>query len=83
MFGGKPIGVIEVTEKPYKERTSKMTESEYESEGFAFLSENKLEFRGQDPRQAFTKWKNKDASQTALTNNYNSKKTETPSNHEK
>jgi len=38
-FGGEPIGVLELTENPFKQKTSKMPVSDYVAEGFAYIDE--------------------------------------------
>lgn len=39
-FGGKQIGVIRLTRKPYRESEAVMPDSDYEAEGFAYLDEH-------------------------------------------
>jgi len=36
-FGGEPIGVLELTENPFKQGTNNMTETDYVGEGFQYL----------------------------------------------
>jgi hypothetical protein len=56
-FGGEPFGIGQLTADPILERTGKMTEQDYEDEGFLWMEKNGLLFRGRDPRQAFEEWK--------------------------
>lgn len=39
-FGGKKIGTMRLTQKPYKESEASMPDEDYEAEGFAYLDEH-------------------------------------------
>ncbi|MBE3122058.1 MAG: hypothetical protein IMZ58_07635 [Thermoplasmata archaeon] len=56
---GKPIGQIIVHEK-YQQRTSQLTELDYEREGLLWMEKNNLKIKGQHPREFFDEWKKKD-----------------------
>lgn len=36
-FGGEPIGVMELTDEPFKQSTGEMTDEDYYNEGFGYL----------------------------------------------
>lgn len=55
--GGKKIGQIRITKKPYQQRTSEMTEEDYRREGFEFMHLHNLKIHGKDPKVVFEEWK--------------------------
>lgn len=55
-FGGKQIGLLEVLTLSYEDIRD-MPDEDFEFEGFAYLEEQGLMFRGQDPRIAFEEWR--------------------------
>jgi hypothetical protein len=46
MYGGKRIAIIELTADPFVQNTSKMTEEDFVKEGFQYMSEKGILFRG-------------------------------------
>jgi hypothetical protein len=64
-FGGQKIGSF-VVKSCTKEHMSNMPDSDYEAEGFKYMEEQGLEFRGQDPRGAFEEWRREDKSMWVL-----------------
>lgn len=55
--GGHQVGIISLTRDAYPERTSSMTEADYEAEGLAWLTEQGHLIQGRSPRQFFDDWK--------------------------
>ena len=49
-FGGKKIGTMCLTQKPYKESEALMPDEDYEAEGFAYLDEH--------PEEKPKQWRN-------------------------
>jgi len=45
-FGGQPIGVLQLTENPFKQNTILMEEHEYDDEGFYYLDSRHKEIMG-------------------------------------
>ena len=57
---GNRIGEIVLTKKPYKQRTSLMTEADFKDEGLLWMEQQGLLIKGQKPREFFDQWKAKD-----------------------
>lgn len=57
--GGKKIGEIAITKKPYQQNTSDMTEQDYYLEGLLWMEQNNKTIHGQKPRVFFNQWKEK------------------------
>ena len=60
LHGGKKIGTIRLINKPFQQRTSKMTEDDYEREGLLWMEQQGLKINGKKPREFFDEWKKKD-----------------------
>ncbi len=62
--GGNQQGIVRLTQKPYKERTSKwghwMTGDDYENEGFKWMEEQGLLIQGKTPLDFCQEWINSD-----------------------
>ncbi|MDV2988553.1 MAG: hypothetical protein P3T54_00100 [Dehalogenimonas sp.] len=56
-IGGHQIGTVGIERDPYLQRTSMMTEDDFEAEGFKWMEENGISMRGVSPRQFFEDWK--------------------------
>ena len=56
-YRGKQIETIILTCDPYLETTDLMPDSDYEAEGFAYLEEQGMLFRGIEPRAYWEQWK--------------------------
>jgi hypothetical protein len=59
-FFGHKVGQIRLTMTPYQQRTSLMTEEDYELEGLKWMEEQGLTIRKIHPRKFFEDWKNYD-----------------------
>lgn len=59
-FGGKQIGSLQITKEPYYQHISKMPESAFEFEGFAYMQERGIKIWGKNARQAFDEWRDED-----------------------
>lgn len=57
--GGKKIGKIKITKKPYQSYTGRMTEKDYTLEGLYWMEVNNKKIKGEKPRVFFEKWKRK------------------------
>ena len=58
--GGKKVGIIELTEKPYLENTRDAPADDWEAEGFAYLTEiGATIFGGMTPLDLWTQWTNR------------------------
>ena len=55
------VAEVWLIKAPYKQRTSLMTESDFEREGFAFMEENGMDIEGQNVRRFFDEWKAEDS----------------------
>ena len=56
-FGGRQIAVVHLTEKPYKEPLCNVSDSDWEAEGFAYLTEIGARVNGMTPLQLWEIWK--------------------------
>jgi hypothetical protein len=57
-FGGEPIGVLELTENPYKQMTSLMGVDDYLNEGFQYLDKEYYRITKDMPlAESFANWK--------------------------
>lgn len=56
-FGGHQISIIQLTVKPYKEPLRDVPDSDWEAEGFAYLSEIGARVNGITPQQLWDTWK--------------------------
>jgi len=56
-YHGKKVGTVQITRRPYQQHTSKMTEEDYEAEGFKWMEENNKRIRFTTPRAFFEGWK--------------------------
>ena len=57
-FGGEPIGVLELTENPFKQSTGEMTVQDYDMEGFLELDTKYYEIERTMPvKDAMLSWK--------------------------
>jgi len=54
--GGSQKTTIQLTEAPYKQRTSLMTEQDFEDEGLKYMEEQDLWIQLLTPRQFFENW---------------------------
>ncbi|MFA5376731.1 MAG: hypothetical protein WC455_13365 [Dehalococcoidia bacterium] len=54
--GGKPIHLIRLVRAPWIQNTSEMTAYDYEAEGFAYMDEQHILFRGKTCFQFFDEW---------------------------
>lgn len=57
---GHRIGTIKLTERPYRQRTSLMTEQDYRDEGLLWMEQRGLTIDGRTPRQFFEGWQTQD-----------------------
>lgn len=57
---GKFQRMIRLTKAPYKQKTSLMTEQDFEDEGFAFMQEHGILIDGETLREFFENWKKAD-----------------------
>lgn len=58
LHGGKNIGCIKITKKPYLQPTGNMTENDYAREGFLWMEQQGKKIKGEHPRTFFEKWRN-------------------------
>ena len=67
-FGGEPIGVLELTENPYKQPTGDMTFAQYEFEGFNYLDTRYHEItkKGFPLDEIFQNWRRQDITLTVV-----------------
>jgi len=66
-FGGEPIGVMEITDRPYTESTAKMTDADYYLEGFHYLDERYHQVHDEWPlKSVFRDWRKKDQILTVI-----------------
>jgi hypothetical protein len=56
-FGGKQIGSFKLTELPFKQPTSLMTELDYKLEGLYWMEKQGIKIQGLTPRDFFEDWK--------------------------
>lgn len=61
-YGGLFLGNILLTEKPYRQNTGEMTEHDYELEGLAWMEQQGLLIRKQNPRVFFDNWRRENES---------------------
>ena len=54
--GGKQVATIRLTSNPYKALTSDMPDSDWEAEGFAYLTEIGAKVNGHTPRELWDDW---------------------------
>lgn len=57
--GGVKIATIKLTRTPYPQGTRSMTMEDYELEGFAWMTEQGLEYAGMEPLLFFHRWREK------------------------
>lgn len=57
--GGKKVGIIRLTEEPYLESTRQAPGSDWEAEGFAYLSKIGATVFGLTPLELWTRWTTK------------------------
>jgi len=55
-FGGKQVGSLKLTEAPFQQLTGKMSESDYQAEGLAWMEQQGIKIRGLHPREFFLNW---------------------------
>lgn len=55
--GGKRVGTIRLTCKPYRERTDQVPDQDWEGEGFAYLEEIGVTLKGVTPADVWSRWK--------------------------
>ena len=55
--GGKPIHLIRIMRDPWIQNTSELGDDDFEYEGFNYMEENRILFRGKPVRQFFEEWK--------------------------
>lgn len=60
LHGGKKIGTIRLINKPFRQRTSEMTEDDYGREGLLWIEQQGQKINGKTPREFFEEWKKKD-----------------------
>ena len=67
-FGGEPIGVLELTENPFKQNTNDMPLSHYVEEGFEYLDDKHTKITYCIPvlAEVFMRWKKKDDIMTVV-----------------
>ena len=63
-FGGKRVGIIRLAEKPHLESTRQAPGSDWEAEGFAYLSEIGATVDGLEPLDLWTRWTNRGTGET-------------------
>lgn len=56
--GGTIKGLLRITKKPYKENTRDMPDEDFDNEGFRWMEEQGMMFRGITPRKFWEGWKN-------------------------
>ena len=61
-FKGHQVAVIRLTVKPYKEPTKMAPESDWEAEGFAYLSSIGAKVNGMTPEELWQIWHSQDSS---------------------
>jgi len=59
-FGGKQIGTLKLTEEPFQQLTSRMTEFDYKAEGLYWMEKQGIKIKGLTPREFFEAWKEED-----------------------
>ena len=57
--GGKKIGTIKITKKPYQQKTRLMLMHDYIREGLLWMHQNNKKIQGKTPDEFFNKWKEK------------------------
>jgi len=55
--GGKPFGIVRLTEDPHKERCCDIPEEDWENEGFEYLTEIGVTLHGSQPIEIWNSWK--------------------------
>jgi hypothetical protein len=55
--GGKKIGELLLTERPFKQATGLMTEQDFIDEGLSWMQRQGILIKGQSPQQFFREWK--------------------------
>lgn len=55
-IGGKPVAIIRLTKDPYWTNTHKLTDVDWEAEGFAYLSTIGATINGKTPSQFWDDW---------------------------
>ena len=55
--GGVKVAEVELTRSPYQQGTRSMTMNDYELEGFAWMTEQGIEYAGLEPLIFFHKWR--------------------------
>ena len=55
-FGGKKIGLIKLTQAPYKENISDMPKEDWVEEGFAMMTAEKKLINGRTPWNFYKRW---------------------------
>lgn len=56
-YGGHQICVISLTQKPYREPLRNVPDSDWEAEGFAYLTEIGAKVNGMTPQELWDVWK--------------------------
>jgi len=56
-YGGHQIAVVKLTQRPYKEPLRNAPDSDWEAEGFAYLTEIGAKVNGITPRELWDMWK--------------------------
>jgi hypothetical protein len=56
-FHGNQIAVVQLTMKPYKEPLAHVPDSDWEAEGFAYLTEIGATVNGKKPQEVWDMWK--------------------------
>lgn len=57
-WGGSQVALIQLTDTPYKENTSKIPDEDWINEGFAYLESIGEKVNGKTPREFWDAWKN-------------------------
>lgn len=58
-YGGERVGCIRILRRPYRQKTSMMTEADYIREGFAWMEVKGKKIQGKHPREFFDEWRQK------------------------
>jgi|GEM_PF-1606337 len=56
---GKVIGHLKITKDLYQQRTSELSEEDFEKEGLLWMSQHNLKIMGKTPEEFFEEWKQK------------------------
>jgi hypothetical protein len=56
-IGGQLVHLVRLTRDPWIQNTSEMGDDDFEYEGFCYMEEQRILFRGQPVREFFEEWK--------------------------